>query len=374
MTLKRLRVESVRNIKFANLELGKGFNLFIGENGSGKTSLLESIHLLSAGRSFRNASKSSLINFQASNCTVYGEIADEGGIGKNTLGITRDRGDKRHVHINGQASQSATQLALLLPVVMLGPSSIELITGPPGQRRRFLNWGAFHVEPSFGRDWLSAQHSLKQRNALLRNKRLSASDLSSWTDQFALLSEKVTQHRRAYFKAFEIAFREAAEAILQTLTDLELRFHQGWADGEDLREVLNRERDREVRRGYTLFGHQRANLEICINGVNVNGVMSRGELKLIAWTLLIAQGLLLNKSSDKRALFLVDDLGAELDKHNCLMVYELLKQSGSQVCMTSLNADLLADLEVEDRKKEHLMVFHVEQGAFSDKGYKGDVR
>lgn len=360
MSLGRLRIESVRNIKSAYLELGSGLNLFVGGNGSGKTSLLESIYLLSTGRTFRTPGTGPLINHDASSCTVYGEIKQEDGA-KFSVGVMKHRSNKGAIHINGEANQQTSRIAQLLPTILLGPLSIDLVEGPPGLRRRYLNWAAFHVEPGFNSVWVEAQQGLKQRNILLKNRRASNSEFESWTKQFAAAAEKVNHYRQRIFDLLQPAI---SDLVLQFLPsrEISLAFYPGWERDSKLEDVLLRNKDREFERGFSQWGHQRADIRITTKGLSANGVLSRGELKLVAWIMLISQGTLFNSVSGERALYLVDDLKSELDKANSQKIHELLSLSGSQICLTGTDF-LSLDTMVTVGSK----LFHVERGVFQEK-------
>lgn len=360
MSLGRLRIESVRNIKSANLELGSGLNLFIGGNGSGKTSLLESIYLLSTGRTFRSPGAGPFINHDASSCTVYGEIKQEDGT-KFSTGVTKKRGNKGAIHINGEANQQASRLAQILPTVLLGPLSIDLVEGSPGLRRRYLNWAAFHVERGFNSVWLEAQQGLKQRNMLLKNRRASDSEFESWTKQFAAAAEKVNDYRKQVFDLLQPAINDLVLQFLPS-REISLGFYSGWGKDSSLEDVLLRDKHKEFERGFSQWGHQRADIRITTKGLSANGVLSRGELKLVAWIMLISQGVLFNKVSGKKVLYLVDDLKSELDKENSEKVCDLLSLSGSQICLTSTENNPLTEMVTEGNK-----LFHVERGVFQEK-------
>ena len=186
MSLKWLEARHFRNLAHISLDLDPGLNLLFGENGSGKTSLLESSYFLSTARSFRDTGLDPVIQRGAQDCLLRGKI--QVGRMEHHIGISRGRGGSREIRINSQTTKKASELARLLPTLILGPHTVDLLIGSPTLRRRFLNWGLFHVKPKregsalsnssfmaegtsssdFSVNWEEANRSLRQRNLLLR--------------------------------------------------------------------------------------------------------------------------------------------------------------------------------------------------------------
>lgn len=147
MSLTRVSVTAVRNLHPVTLSLPR-INILYGDNGSGKTSVLEAIHLLGLARSFRSARLQPVIQYEEAACTVFGQVMLANGIASN-LGISRERQGEFTIRIDGQNARSAAQLAETLPLQLINPDSFRLLEGAPKIRRQFLDWGVFHVEPRF---------------------------------------------------------------------------------------------------------------------------------------------------------------------------------------------------------------------------------
>src|SRR5215471_14999472 len=165
MSLAELRIADLRCLESATLEFSPELNLIAGENGAGKTSILEAIFLLGRGRSFRTRSSERLIRHGQPKLTVFGRTDDQparfAGIEVSSDGGTRAR-------INGEAAQSLLELSGILPVQAIDPEIHKLVDQGPERRRRWLDWLVFHVEPSFAIHWSRYNRALKQRNAALR--------------------------------------------------------------------------------------------------------------------------------------------------------------------------------------------------------------
>ena len=171
MPLKRLSVTGVRNLQPVTLQPSPRINIVYGANGSGKSSLLEAIHLLGLARSFRSTRLQPVIQHGQDACTVFAEVLQISGI-TNSLGITRNKQADYQIRIDGQSVRSLAELAETLPLQIINPDSFRLLEGAPKQRRQYLDWGVFHVEHQFLPAWQRLQKSLKQRNSLLRRGRI----------------------------------------------------------------------------------------------------------------------------------------------------------------------------------------------------------
>jgi DNA replication and repair protein RecF len=369
MTLGRVEIQNVRNISQATLELNPALNVVTGKNGSGKTSLLESVYMLGTGRTFRGNSIDPLICRGQATCTVYGAVQRIGG-GRMNLGVERGRDGSRSIRINGEATARASDLARCLPALVLGPHTVELLSGPPGGRRRFLNWGVFHVEPTFSDLWDQGSRCLRQRNELLRRSGEDARELDVWDQRLASVADQIHAHRSVYFDQFQAKFA-AIVAELTGLSGVECSYLKGWEGADGLALVLERLRDSDRQRGYTQSGFHRADVRVRIGGENAASVCSRGELKILAWALVLSQGQVFVEESGMGLLYLVDDLTSELDLEHRQRVCRFLAGSRCQAVLTAIDRDQLADLLAE---APHRSVFHVEHGDFSVEEMTNDHR
>lgn len=147
MSLSRVSVTAVRNLHPVTFSPSPRINILYGANGSGKTSVLEAVHLLGLARSFRSTRLTPVIQYEQLACTVFGQVELSEG-GSSNLGISRDRQGEFTIRIDGQNARSAAQLAEILPLQLINPDSFRLLEGAPKIRRQFLDWGVFHVEPA----------------------------------------------------------------------------------------------------------------------------------------------------------------------------------------------------------------------------------
>jgi DNA replication and repair protein RecF len=358
MSLNRLTVKNLRNIRHVDINLGPGVNLVWGANGSGKTSLLEAIYYLGSSRTFRGVRIEPVIKRDADITTVFGVV--DSSEGTRRIGVQRGRDGSKDIKINGEVVRRASELAQALPVLVLGPETVDLLLGSPGGRRRFLNWGLFHVEHGFLPEWETAVRCLKQRNSLLR-ARGSVQELGVWSARLVKASEALDGYRSRYFEVYRKLFQEGCEN-LSRLDDVECIYNRGWDASRSLTEVLASQEEGDRKRGFTLSGFQKADLEVRVAGQNAVTVCSRGELKVLAWAMVLSQGKMSWQRRQQTLVYLVDDLCAELDAESRISVCQELVKSGGQVIATGIDLkQLLASWVGTDTK-----VFHVEHGTFSE--------
>lgn len=361
--LTRLDIHNVRNLAEVRLSDLSPANILYGANGSGKTSVLESIHLLSAARSFRSYTARSVISHGASDLTVYGEVssAREGRpVRDRSLGVQRNRNGDADIRISGAPVRSAAHLAAELPVLVLNSDSFDLLTGSPRDRRRFLDWGVFHVEHTFISVWQRYQRCIKQRNTLLRRGNIQDAELTSWTNELATAGESLTLSRQAYFSRLSTRFAQVVSSVLPDSLPVTLQFRRGWDRERSLLEVLNAGLVVDLDQGYTHSGPQRADLRILAGDASAAETLSRGQQKLVVSALKLAQGhLFAEDGGAERCIFLLDDLPSELDDEHLRLICDEVEKTRAQVFISCID---LADLGDVWSPPDPLSVFHVEHG------------
>ncbi len=358
MTLKRLTVTAVRNLHPVTIYPSPRINIISGMNGSGKTSLLEAIHILGLARSFRSTKLQPVIQHGLDAYTVFGDVGIQDNI-SHAIGITRSRQQDYQIRIDGETIRSASQLAEVLPLQLINPDSFRLLEGAPKQRREYMDWGVFHVEHQFLPMWQRLQKSLKQRNSLLRRGRIQRSMVAPWETELVMAAERVDEYRQAYLQELKPVFSEILSRLIE-LDELVISYYRGWDKEKNLAQVLDEQFERDSHLGYTQSGPQRADLRLRIHGMNAAEILSRGQQKLVVCALKIAQGYLLKKrGSQQNCVFLVDDLPSELDAKHRKALCGLLEDLQCQVFVSCVDAEQLLNCWENDTP---LSMFHVEHG------------
>jgi len=350
--IAQLEIDSLRILSEVRCPLDAGTNLFQGSNGAGKTAVLEAVHLLATGRSFRSGGPRGLIRHGDSTLRIRAQLGSGLWLAleRSTTGGFRGRRGTDSV-------QRMSDLARELPVQLLLPDAAELIFGGPAERRSALDWGLFHVEPSFQELSKEYNQSLKQRNALLRKSQLGGErpdrELGTWTLKVAEAGEKLTHQRVGYVDRLAPVFAETLQSLSPELS-LAIDYQPGHDPGGLLRQ-LEEDTLREVKLGSTRYGPHRADLRIRALDRLAGSVLSRGQGKIGAFAMRLAQAYDLRKRVGQAPVFLVDDLGAELDRSHNERLFSALRELDSQVLATTA-------LEQLDWS-ENWQVFHVEQGS-----------
>lgn len=349
MGLLSLSLREFRCFAAAELEFAPTTNLIIGENASGKTSLLEAIFLLGRGRSFRTPYLGALTRTEASGFQLTGKITNQPV--PVIIGLARING-LFEARIGGQRTESLAQLAQTFPVQLIDSQAHQLIRGGPRQRRQFLDWGVFHVEPAFFPVWRRFQRALQQRNALLRTGRPQR-EVDSWNGELAAAGQLLDGLRRNYlanFAATAIKWGERALGGLKT----SLEYQAGWPVGRDLSEALQESTTRDRKAGMTQVGPHRADMAIKVEGRTAQERVSRGQEKVLAGALLLAQTSIYRKLTGHSCTLLLDDLAAELDTGHLIRFMEMVTETRAQVHITAIEAPIMV-------VQQAAQVFHVKQ-------------
>ncbi|WP_445365326.1 DNA replication/repair protein RecF [Microbulbifer sp. ANSA001] len=361
MALTRLLISNFRNISQADLFLDAGVNLFCGVNGSGKTSVLEAVHMLATGRSFRSRQHKSVIQHDQPGLTVFTQL----DTGLN-LGVERLANGSGRVRINQAAAESSSQLASCLPLQLINSDSFSALDGGPGVRRRLLDWTVFHVEHLFAQEWKNYQIALKQRNALLRRGKIDADAIGIWEHQLAQSGERVDSLRQGQFHELRAAVTALLVGLpLSLLHKVDISYRRGWRKEVELAEAFRESREGDLSQGHTRTGPHRADLRFTVAGEPAHNVLSRGQQKMLVCAVRTAMAQLVCRHREK-PVFLVDDLPAELDEYNQQIFAHWVGRCASQVLVTGIEEGTTSrPWRQLDAPWNCPKVFHVEHGKIS---------
>lgn len=310
-------------------------------------------------RSFRAGTPKTLITHGVDHCVVFGERRLDGG-NTRALGVSRRLDGSVDVRIAGESVGALSRLADELPLLLINADSFDLLVGQPQQRRRFIDWGVFHVEHEFREHWQRFQRALSQRNHLLRRGRISTEDVAPWDRDLARHGEAISSGREQFLEGLRGNFATLMMALAPELGEIELRYRRGWDSALTYGEVLSRSLDSDMEQGFTQSGPQRADLKLSVGGNPVAATLSRGQQKLVVCALKLAQGQVLSGCRKEAGLFLVDDLPAELDAERCERVCRALARTGAQTFLTCVDAGAIKPHWLAE--PDEVAVFHVEHG------------
>lgn len=360
MPLTSLSLRGFRNLEPVSLQFSPQLNLIVGANAAGKTSLLESLYVLGRARSFRSKSLDRVIQSGSSGFQL---VASVGTDGEREIPVGLLREDRKLIaRINGHPVQRLSDLAALFPIQWLGGNLQRLIEEGPAHRRQYLDWGLFHVKPAYMGAWKRFQKIVRQRNAALRAS-ASRKEIQAWDRELACVGEELDHFREAYLAALESEIQETVARLLPEAEPLEMRYRKGWAAELSYLAALEKGFNRDREQGYTRSGPHRADLLFLFQGRPANEQLSRGQQKLLVTALQVAQAKFLRGESEQGSLFLMDDLGAELDPENQRRVMQLLYSINAQVFVTAIQEPVYKDWRMNDIQR-----FHVKHGVVTKDG------
>jgi len=348
MYLGRLQLRDFRNIEEQALELPPGMAVFHGDNGQGKTNLLESVYLLATLKSFRGAKNRDLIRNGTPKASVQGTLHHQGLKRVHEVGI--DKAGKRF-RIDGKNPRGLPEYFAHIKAIAFVPSDVRLADGAPDTRREFLDRAAFTLDPGYLAIAKNYGAALKQKNALLRDAKIRRRSpdpalLAVWNDRLADAGAEVVERRVSFLRDFAPVFRELHGGITGAVKGRpEIRYRgavttQAVEGGREsirdaLREKVEAAKDNEARRGYSLVGPQRDDWELRVGGEPLRSLGSQGQLRSAALALRLAQMVLTRRKTGICPIFLLDDVGSELDPHRNRRLLEQLGELQAQVLITT---------------------------------------
>jgi DNA replication and repair protein RecF len=376
MSLKILSIHNSRNIKKLSLDFHPTYNILYGSNGAGKTAILESIYLLLRARTFRSNKLRNFINIESDECVIYSQFVKADGIQDFTLGIKRSKADKSSpvVHLNTKKIYSLSSISKLVVLGLIIPDSFNLLDSAPFNRRKYLDWGVFHVEHVFLRTWKDYKRVLMNRNCLLKkysnqvkNIEFINNEIKVWDKQLVILNDNIDKYRKSQFnKILPIIYEILTFFSKQLAADITFTYYQGWKKDLHYKDLLMMKFKDDLLSGFTCFGTHRSDIKIVFKGKPAKDVLSRGQKKILIIVLILAQFVYLirNKrdaiTNYHHFILLLDDLDSELDDKNLKLFTDFLLQfTEIQYFITTTNPDRFKFIDGSQSK-----MFHVEHFEF----------
>jgi DNA replication and repair protein RecF len=359
MQVRTLRVADLRRVAQAELQFGPRLNVILGPNGAGKTSLIEALYLMSRGRSFRTRRAEILARRDSPGFAVFAEVLAQGRL--HRLGVGHRAGSWQ-VRIDDADAPRLSSLFEWCAVCCFEPGSHEMLTGAREDRRAFLDWGVFHMEPQYAVWWRRYQRALRQRNAALKSEATNA-ELDAWDEELIEAGERLAGHRRDYLAHFASAWANAAQAWLPELGAASLVVHRGWDEGQSLDAALKASRPSDRRRLVTTRGPHRFDWSPRFAGAPEVEHLSRGQAKLTALAAVLAQSGVFEAQRGEPAVLLLDDLPSELDEAHQSRLVQTVLSTGHQVIVTATHPSQAMLAVMADAQ-----MFHVEHGRVQPAG------
>jgi DNA replication and repair protein RecF len=361
--LGEFSIQNCRIIEATQVTFSPKLNLIIGDNASGKSSLLEALSILSRGRSYRSCRIQEVIRHHSEQllCTAKIHYSQQDKV--IPIGIERSA-KQTTIRINQETVKQQASLSQTLPMTVIQPESVLLITGGPSIRRAFIDWIAFYQDENFYIEWKKYKRILKQRNHCLRD-RSQAYALPYWTEQLIKRQAPLHQYRLnalsallKNFTTYQTGLWKGAKVNIRLSTGLPQEIAVD--DTEALEKLFATRLEQDKKSHQTFYGIHRSDLKISVAGHAAAKVVSRGQLKILAILLLIAQSASISSEKGEKGIIAIDDLTAELDSHNQQRLLDLLLKTQQQLIMTT-TPNGLESMQLDKVEKR---LFEVKQGNF----------
>ncbi len=366
MILTRIRFSNLRNHRKSELDCSQGIVLLWGENGAGKTSVLEAASMLCTTRSFVSAADRNIVRNGEADLRIEGKFQADTGV-CHTVSLDYSCGTARkRVELDNAPLNAASELLGRFPIVTLAPQHRAITSGAPSERRAFLDFVVSQVSHSYLMDLMEYRRILKHRNALLAahdtlNSRLRA-EMEPWDCRMAETAVRIIRRRRAFIGEYQPYFVSAMRGMVGGREIPEFRYQQsietdaaaGSAAG-DLAEELAARLPHDHRRKTTTAGPHRDDLEMLLNGLDVRTHASQGQHKTLLISLKTGEWFYMADHLDERPVILLDDVFSELDDERLSRVLEIIPSLG-QTFITTANQSIL------DRFAGDCALFRVEAG------------
>lgn len=338
MRIVTVEYKDFRNISAASVTLAEGSNIFLGANGAGKTSALEGMHYFAQGRSFRTRHDNELVRFGCGSASLTMRFSDSRRTSEASFKIDTAR-KKRYCRLNGADVTKLSEFIGAFRAVLFCPQDLRLVSDGPAMRRQFVDAALSQLYPAYVSLLQRHNDILAQRNALLRAASLKGpgdpvnlETLGIWSEQLAATSAKVAERRGEYVERLE----KEVQALIYDMTGgrekPSLLYDRVRSESEFL-ELLTSNVEREIRMGTTLYGAQRDDIEIMLDGREARAFSSQGQQRSIALAMKLAEGILSKEVTGEYPVFLLDDIFSELD--DARKTYLARGLEGKQVVITS---------------------------------------
>ena len=339
MPLQRLQLKNFRLFQDNLFTFSDRTNLILGENGSGKTSILESISILFLGSSFRTKETKECINSSKNSFSIIGK----GTLENKELDLSVNNGLNIRVNSYRKIEGAPVKKEDLYFLQIVMAKNLRMIDGEPEIRRDYFHELMFHVKPATKKLYNDYQRALKQRNKCLK-KTPAKSELSIWSRELAELGLALSLEQYSFFKSFKEYNIQGIGEIVKSgkftfLDNFNITFTKGWERSKKLQESFEDSLDKDKAIGYTSKGPHRMDITFQVNNKKAASNLSRGQLKILILLTFLSNLNLLDGLNSRESILLIDDLGSELDITNLTEILKEILRLKNQIILTGIEGE-----------------------------------
>lgn len=351
MYLSQINYNNFRCLENKKIDLDRNFNLIYGKNGQGKTSLIEAVHFLATGKSFRTKKNKELIKYNWNRVTVFGKYISKNE-NENTIAVDVNE-DKRDFYVN-RTKNSYIDYVGLLNIISFIPEDIELIVGNPGVRRNFFNYEISQAKKNYLKSIVDFEKILKTRNKLIKDKKTEDEIYKIYNEKFIEEGLNIILYRREFIRSLSILLNLNYRKLFDEKSELKLKYEcflgniekQSREELKEKFEVQCRKKfEREKYLGFSLLGPQKDDFVFELNGKNAKMYSSQGEKKSIIFSLKVSEIDMLVKEKNEYPIFIMDDVASYFDKIRKKSILNYFVNKKIQCFITSTE-----DLGIEGKK------------------------
>jgi DNA replication and repair protein RecF len=339
LAIASLSIRDFRNLAKVDLELGPRFNVVFGDNGQGKTNLLEAVYVLATSRSFRTARLEELVASGAQTASVRARVVETGEDREQSVGMRRGL---RATRIDGKRPPSLAAYALRTPIVVFHPGAMALSMGGGIERRRLLDRIALYASPASLAHGVSYGRAMRARQRVLESRGEDAGDLDGWEELMVRHGQALGDARAEAADRLIPAACRAFERIGPTGLELGARYQRGAPpDAETFRSELTTHRRRDGARGSASVGPHRDELALSLGSKGVRAMASQGQHRAVVLALELGEIEVITEVRGVRPVLLLDDVSSELDRDRTAALVGALRDEQGQVLLTTTRPDLI---------------------------------
>jgi len=366
MFLKSVNIINFKNIEEAKLNFSEKLNCFTGNNGSGKTNLLDALHYMSFTKSYFNTSDAQVIKHGNNFFVLQGEYERNTASEKIYCGYEKDK--KKIIKRNDKTYKRFSEHIGLLPVVTVSPNDAILITGTGEERRKYIDSVISQYDKEYLYELIKYNKTLSQRNRLLKNYIIShyfdADTIDIYNEQLSESGTKIHQKRKTFISDLIPIFTEYYETVSDKNENVSLEY-TSHLNESDFHDILNQNIDKDKILGYTGKGIHRDDILLNINDLQLRKAGSQGQQKTFLIALKFAQFQFIKNISKINPLLLLDDIFDKFDAQRVSQIITLTNNNFGQIFITDTNPERVK--KVIKTEKSSFKLFHTENGKFIEK-------